>query len=93
VSKFEVGEEVRIKDTYFEGHHRTTEYVKGKSGKIIRYFGNYENPEILAYGGDGKPYQDLYWVQFNLNDLWEHKPGEKKDKLNIEIYDHWIEAL
>ncbi len=113
VPKFQVGEEVRIKDVYFEGHHRTTDYVKGKSGRIIRYFGSYANPEILAYGGDGKPFQDLYWVQFTLKDLWEenigteedkvkikelrklgaHNSGKTEDKLNLEIYEHWIETL
>ena len=111
--KFQVGEDVRIKDMYFEGHHRTTDYVKGKSGKIIRFFGSYENPEILAYGGDGKPFRDLYWVQFTFNDLWDEDVAkeedklkiqemrkqkalnskELKDKLNIEIYEHWLEPL
>ena len=59
-------------------HHRTTYFVKGKTGVVNRYFGKYKNPENLAYGGDGLPLRELYWVEFEINDLWEHEAGKNR---------------
>ncbi len=90
-TKFQVGQKVRVKNLHPPGHIRTTYYVRGKTGTVATYFGRYKNPETLAYGGDGLPLKELYWVEFPLNDLWEHKPGRKQDKLRLEIYEHWLE--
>ncbi len=91
--RFRVGDRVRVKEMYPHSHHRTVYYVKGKTGVVNRYFGKYKNPEDLAYGGDGSPLKELYWVAFDINDLWDHEAGRKQDKLYIEIYEHWLEPV
>lgn len=90
-TKFQVGQRVKVKDLYPPGHIRTCPYVRGKTGVINRYFGRYKNPELLAYGKSGLPLRELYWVEFAVNDLWDHKPGKPQDKLRLEIYEHWLE--
>jgi hypothetical protein len=85
---FEVGQRVRIAARAHEGHHRTPDYVKGKSGWIERRHGEFKNPETRAYGGDGLPEQPLYLVGFDANDLF---PGASGDRLEVDIYEHWLE--
>ena len=90
-TKFKVGDPVCVKNEFPPGHIRTPAFVRGKEGVIERFFGRYKNPESLAYGGDGLPLRELYWVRFKLNDLWDHNPGTEKDKVLVEIYEHWLE--
>ena len=89
--RYQVGDEVLVQERFPPGHIRTPEYVRGKSGRIVRYFGKYRNPEKLAYGKDGLPLCHLYWVEFSVNGVWPHRPGEDADKILIDIYEHWLD--
>ncbi|MEE9241301.1 MAG: SH3-like domain-containing protein [bacterium] len=89
--KYKVGDKVRVQLRFPPGHIRTPEYVRGKQGVVSRFFGNYRNPEKLAYGKDGLPLCSLYWVEFPVNDVWDHQPGEKQDRLMVEIFEHWLD--
>ncbi len=89
--KYKTGDKVKVQLRFPPGHIRTPEFVRGKPGRIARYFGNFRNPEKLAYGEDGTPLCPLYWVEFPVNDVWAHQPAEKQDKLLIEIYEHWLD--
>lgn len=74
------------------GHYRTPFYIRGKRGTVTTVLGLYRNPELKAYGGDGLPRQPLYRVLFDQADLWgERYVGPARDRLEIEIYDHWLE--
>lgn len=90
-TKFNVGDSVRVKHQFPPGHIRTPIYLRGKTGMIDRYFGKYRNPEELAYGKDGLPLRELYWVKFPLNDLWDHNPGKAADSVVVEIFEHWLD--
>ena len=81
---FDVGQRVRIAARGHEGHHRTPDYVKGKSGRIERSHGAFKNPETRAYGGDGLPEQELYLVEIDGGELF---------RLQVDIYEHWLEAV
>lgn len=89
--KYKVGDKVKVQLRFPPGHIRTPEFTRGKQGVISRYFGNYRNPEKLAYGEDGLPLVHLYWVEFMVNDVWAHQPGEKQDKILVEIFEHWLD--
>jgi nitrile hydratase len=72
---------------------RTPAYVRGKQGWIERVQGEFRNPEILAYGGDGMPRQPLYLVGFRLAELWQARYAESPvDTLYVDIYEHWLES-
>jgi nitrile hydratase len=85
---YKVGQRVRIAARAHEGHHRTPDYVKGKSGRIERRHGEFKNPETRAYGGDGLPEQALYLVGFDASELW---PAASGDRVEVDIYEHWLE--
>ena len=89
--RYKVDDDVVVQSRFPPGHIRTPEFVRGKPGRIARYFGNFRNPEKLAYGKDGLPLCPLYWVEFMVNDVWAHKPGKQQDKIVIEIYEHWLD--
>jgi hypothetical protein len=91
VRRFNVGERVRVKRAFPPGHRRTPYYIRGKQGVIERVCGAFANPEELAYGFDGRPERVLYRVQFQQRDVWPHYGGPERDRIEMEIYEHWLE--
>ena len=99
--RFDMGKRVRVRSDLPEsarpgGHLRTPWSVRGKTGVVERVCGHFENPESLAYHGDGLPKQPLYRVRFALSDLWGEEAASgfaAQDTLDVEIYEHWLEPF
>lgn len=91
-ARFEPGAAVRVRVDYPKGHCRTPYYCRGKSGVVERICGEFRDPEELAYGGEGLPKQPLYRVRFKQAELWPDYAGPANDCVEIEIYEHWLEA-
>lgn len=89
-ARFSPGQAVRVRDDYPIGHIRTPVYIRGKTGCIERYFGDFGNPETLAYclPSDERP---LYKVRFRQADLWPRYEGGASDSVELDIYEHWLE--
>ena len=87
---FKAGDRVTVLNEDRRGHIRTPYYVRGKTGWIERVYGEFLNPESLAFGGDGLPKRTLYLVAFNQADVWEQSKGSK-DKVLVDIYEHWLQ--
>jgi len=88
--KFRAGDRVTVKFEDRSGHIRTPWYIRGKTGWIERVYGDFLNPESLAFGRDGLPMRTLYLVAFNQADVWG-KPVGSKDKVLVDIYEHWLD--
>ena len=88
--RFAVGQRVRIADRTPQVHHRVPSYAKGQTGIIERVSGMHPDPE-RCIRGDGKPYQRIYRVRIPQTDLWDSYEGSNRDKLEIEIFEHWLE--
>lgn len=93
MAKFTTGQRVRISDRSEPRHHRVPAYVKGQTGVIERVCGAFGQPELLAYGESGEPFQTIYRVHLNQTDLWPDYAGSPNDTLEIEIFEHWLEAV
>jgi len=91
MGRFKAGDRVRVKMEDRPGHIRTPFYVRGKTGRVEIVHGDFLNPELLAYGGDGLPKRTLYLVGFGQADVWGHYGASPGDKLYVDIYDHWLE--
>ena len=87
--KFKPGDRVQVKFEDRPGHLRTPWYVRGKTGWIERVYGEFLNPESLAFGRDGLPKKTLYLVAFHQSDLWDK--AKKTDKVLVDIYEHWLD--
>jgi nitrile hydratase len=91
--RFAVGDRVRVRDCDPPGHVRTPWYCRGRSGVVERICGAFANPEELAYARDGLPLRTLYRVRFECSALWHGYSGDAGDVVEIEIYEHWLEAV
>jgi nitrile hydratase subunit beta len=90
-AKFKPGDKVRVRVGMPPGHFRTPTYVQGRTGVIEARHGAFRNPESLAHGGDGLPEQFLYLVRFDQTHVWPQYPGASRDKILIDLYEHWLE--
>jgi nitrile hydratase beta subunit-like protein len=90
--RFNPGDRVRVKATHPPGHRRTPWYIRGKPGVIERVCGMFPNPEELAYGFSGEPKRVLYRVRFAMRDVWPDYQGADQDLIEVEIYEHWLDA-
>ena len=89
-ARFKAGDRVQVRFEDRPGHLRTPWYIRGNAGCIERVYGDFLNPESLAFGGDGLPKRTLYMVSFNQQDVWD-KPAGSKDKVLVDIYEHWLD--
>ena len=87
---FRVGQRVRIADRTPPVHHRGPAYAKGQVGVIERVCGLHGEPEKFIRG-DGEPRQRIYRVRILQEALWSDYEGTPDDKLDIEIFEHWLE--
>jgi nitrile hydratase subunit beta len=89
---FRPGDAVRVKDDWPEArgpvHIRTPWYLRGQSGEVVRYLGEFPNPEDLAFGRKAEK-RPLYHVRFERAAIWQ--PPPEHDELLVEIYGHWLE--
>lgn len=91
-ARFKPGDTVRVRADDRPGHIRTPFYIRGKTGWIQRVYGEFLNPESLAFGGDGLPKRTLYLVGFNQVDVWGDSQSPR-DKLLVDIYEHWLDPV
>lgn len=91
-ARFRAGERVRVRRACPPGHVRTPWYSRGHAGVVERICGEFANPEELAYARDGLPKRPLYRVRFLQRELWPDYQGRATDTVDIEIYEHWLEA-
>jgi len=87
---FQVGQRVRIADRTPRVHHRVPSYAKGRVGVIERVCGLHGEPEKFIRG-NGEPKQRIYRVRIPQSELWQDYEGTERDKLEIEIFEHWLE--
>ena len=92
MARFAPGDAVTVRAGDAQGHVRTPAYIRGRCGVVERLCGSFANPESLAYGGPGLPRQPLYRVRFLQRDVWPGYRGHPEDTLDVEIFQHWLEA-
>lgn len=93
--KFQPGDHVRIRVCQGDdkSHIRTPRYIQGLPGIVERVHGIYLNPESLAYGGSGSPAVPLYMVNFEQRTVWGQYRGGSRDRLCLDIFEHWLEPV
>ena len=93
-NRFQAGETLRVANGSPPGHLRTPAFVRGRTGVIIKHFGQFANPERLAYGLNGLPKINLYQVLFTMDETWRgNGKYASNDSLTADIYETWLEPL
>jgi len=90
--RFKAGDRVKVLRAYPVGHIRTPHYIRGCVGEVERICGAFPNPEELAQMRSGEPKQPLYRVRFRQRDVWPGYRGADSDVVEVEIYQHWLDA-
>jgi nitrile hydratase len=93
ITRFKLGDKVRVRVGSPPHHFRTPMYIQGKVGAVAGIHGDFRNPEMLAYGEEGLPKQLLYLVQFDQHKVWGSYTAAPHDTLCIDIYEHWLEPV
>ncbi|MEZ5842704.1 MAG: nitrile hydratase subunit beta [Hyphomicrobiaceae bacterium] len=92
-ARFGIGDAVRIDDRPAIGHCRSPWYLRGRVGEVVGVQGCYRDPERLAYHRPGLPARVLYKVRFSQRDLWPDYSGDAGDRLEADIYEHWLSPV
>lgn len=94
MTRFVAGDRVRVSNAFPPGHVRTPTFVRGKTGVVVRHFGAFANPSLLAYGMSGIPKLDLYQVVFDMDEVWSGDGKySSKDTVTADLYDNWLEPV
>lgn len=90
--KFEVGDQVVVRELPILLYTRTPEYVRGATGEIAQV--SYESPAAEDEAWDRRDAQAewFYIVRFNLSKLWYGYTGTATDTLQTEVPERWLEA-
>ena len=91
-SKFKPGDRVKVLKAFPPGHIRTPYYIRGCVGEVERICGAFANPEELALMRSGQPARTLYRVRFRQKEVWPDYAGSANDVLEVEIFEHWLDA-
>jgi nitrile hydratase len=87
------GTKVRVRLDWPEArgpaHIRTPHYLRGRSGTVAKYLGDFPNPEDIAFERPAA-ILPLYHVRFEARALWPD--GVTADDVLVEIYGHWLET-
>jgi len=89
--RFAAGQRVRIVDRTPPVHHRVPGYAKGRIGTVERVCGLHGRPEAFVRG-DGEPKTRLYRIRMAQCELWPGYAGTPADRLDLEVFEHWLEA-
>ena len=89
--RFQVGDQVRIKNFHPKGHTRLPMYARGKKATIVNYYGCHVFDDANAAGRGEMP-QPLYSVAFDSVELWG-EDGHLGDKVYLDMWEDYIKDL
>lgn len=91
-TRFRIGDRIRVQSRFPAGHIRTPFYLRGKSGEVIRCYGEFLDAERLAVGETGLPAVAVYQVAFDRDDLWPHASGLAKGvRVLADLQENWLD--
>ncbi len=93
MSLFAAGQRARIANRLTIGHSRVPSYARGRIGVIERVLREFLIPEDDAFGRRHGRRRFLYRVSLDPHDLWSDYRGGPADTVELEIYEHWLEAV
>jgi nitrile hydratase len=91
---FAVGETIGVADRTPIGHYRVPTYLRGKRGIIVEVIepAAVDNEEE-GYGRNAGMRRHYYSVAFAMAEVWADYEGSPGDKLQIEVFESWLERI
>jgi nitrile hydratase len=86
--RFAVGDEVRVRDWHPAGHTRCPRYVRGKTGRVVRFDGCWSVPDLEAHSEDRRV-EPTYSVRFAAADLWGD--AQAGATVHVDLWESYLE--
>jgi nitrile hydratase beta subunit len=90
VTRFAVGDAVRVRDSHFGGHTRCPRYVRRRRGTVVRVGETAPVPEIEAHRRE-RVLEQTYTVRFEVAELWGEAPGRQNAAVHVDLYDGYLD--
>jgi nitrile hydratase len=89
VPEFEVGDDVRVRNSNPEGHTRCPRYARRAHGEIHEVHGNHVFPDASAHGEEEA--RPLYTVAFDATELWGPDAEAASDTVHIDLWEPYLQ--
>jgi hypothetical protein len=92
MSRFQIGDQVTVREATTLFYTRTQGYTRGHTGTIVDTRPEWIIPEDEAFDIiDNGRHEPFYVVRFQQKDLWPHYTGFDADTLESEFSERWLE--
>jgi len=88
LSRFAVGDRIRVQGWHPRGHTRCPWYIRGHVGVITRYDGPFSLPDVEAHS-EHRVQEATYCVRFDAEELWHD--GQPGVSVNVDLWDSYLE--
>jgi len=94
VAAFKVGDEIRVATRMPIGHYRVPTYLRGKRAVIARVLEpKAVDNEAEGFGQNAGPRRHYYSIIFPMTEVWAGYEGQPSDRLQIEVFESWLERI
>ena len=90
-SELRPGQRVRVGDREHEGHHRTPDYLKGKSGTVERVMRRFATPRRAPTAPTGFPSSRSTSSASRSATCGPTTAATGDDRLYVDIFEHWLQ--
>lgn len=93
MTRFRVGDRVRIRPQPTLSHSRVPAYARGCTGVVERVLSEFVLPEDDAWGRlwEGGRHEVLYRVQLHQAETWGDYRGSQLDTHELELFERWLD--
>jgi nitrile hydratase len=88
--RFDVGDEVVVRNDHPRGHTRAARYVRGRRGVVERVYGSFVFPDTNARR-EGENPQHVYSVRFEASELWGEHTSEPNHAVYFDLWDPYLQ--
>ena len=91
---FAVGDAIRVATRTPIGHYRVPTYLRGKRGVIAKVLEpKAVDNEAEGFGQNAGLRRHYYSIVFPMTEVWAAYEGQPSDRLQIEVFESWLERI
>lgn len=90
---FRPGAQVRVVERFPLGHYRVPLYLRGKTGIVERLVQPAVDNEEEGFGRNAGMKRHYYRIAVPMTEIWHEYAGARQDRLYIEVFETWLEAV
>ena len=93
MAMFRPGDAVRVATRFPLGHYWVPLYLRGKTGIVERLVQPAVDNEEEGFGRNAGMRCHYYRIAVPMTDIWHNYAGAPNDRLYIEVFETWLEAV